>query len=419
LCVITLRVERGEAASSTADAFTPGPLPARALADYSRSMRDAMPPAYAGALDELRAHPRRWVVTGGAGFIGSHLVEVLLREGQEVRVLDDFSSGREENVEAVRREVGTEAARRLEVVRGDIRDRDACARTLRGADLILHQAALGSVPRSIAHPLVTHDVNVTGFLQVLEAARAARVRRVVYASSSSVYGDHPELPKREQAVGRPLSPYAASKRCDEHFASAFARCYDLELVGLRYFNVFGPRQDPNGPYAAVVPLWFAGLLRGGEVAINGDGETSRDFCYVANAVQANVLAALTTRPEAIGEVYNVAYGARTTLNELFALIRGHVARFRPEAATARPIHRDFRAGDIRHSLADVSKGARLLGYAPTHSVEEGMGEAAGWYARSEQARPAAAISPEEPPPERRGALGAGTDRLRGGTPGSP
>jgi UDP-N-acetylglucosamine 4-epimerase len=347
-------------------------------------MRDAMPPAYARALDELRAHPRPWLVTGGAGFIGSHLVEVLLRHGQEVRVLDDFSTGREENVEAVLREVGGDAASRLVVLRGDIRDRDACARAVRGAELVLHQAALGSVPRSIAHPLPTHEVNVTGFLHVLEAARAAGVRRVVYASSSSVYGDHPGLPKREEAIGRQLSPYAASKHCDELYAFAFARCFGMELVGLRYFNVFGPRQDPNGPYAAVVPLWFAGLLRGGEVALNGDGETSRDFCYVANAVQANVLAALTRSPEAVGQVYNVAFGARTTLTELFGLIRSHAARFRPEAASARPLHRDFRPGDVRHSLADVSKAARLLGYQPTHSVEDGLAEAAAWYARLEE-----------------------------------
>jgi UDP-N-acetylglucosamine 4-epimerase len=226
-------------------------------------MSDAGPSAYASALDELRANPRRWVVTGGAGFIGSHLVEVLLEHDQEVRILDDFSTGREENVEAVRRRVGVDAARRLTVTRGDIRDPDACARALHAADVVLHQAALGSVPRSIAHPLATHDVNVTGFLQVLEAVRAAGVRRMVYASSSSVYGDHPELPKREDAVGRQLSPYAASKYCDELYAFAFARCYGLELVGLRYFNVFGPRQDPSGPYAAVVPLWFARLLRGG------------------------------------------------------------------------------------------------------------------------------------------------------------
>jgi UDP-N-acetylglucosamine 4-epimerase len=364
--------------------FTAGPLPASAHADYRRSMGNATPPAYASALDELRARRLRWVVTGGAGFIGSHLVEVLLRHGQEVRVLDDFSTGREENLEAVRREVGRDAAARLLVVRGDIRDPDACAGALRGAELVLHQAALGSVPRSIAHPIATHEVNVTGFLRVLDAARAEGVRRVVFASSSSVYGDHPGLPKREEAIGRQLSPYAVSKHCDELYAFAFARCYGLELVGLRYFNVFGPRQDPNGPYAAVLPLWFSGLLRGGEVALNGDGETSRDFCYVANAVQANVLAALTRNPEAVGQIYNVAFGARTTLAELFELVRSHAARFRPEAAAARPLRRDFRPGDVRHSLADVSKAARLLGYRPTHSVADGLAEAAAWYAQAEQ-----------------------------------
>jgi UDP-N-acetylglucosamine 4-epimerase len=246
--------------------------------------------------------------------------------------------------------------------------------------VVLHQAALGSVPRSIARPVPTHEVNVSGFLNVLEAARAAGVRRVVYASSSSVYGDHPALPKREGEVGRPLSPYAASKGCDELYAHAFATCYGLELVGLRYFNVFGPRQDPEGPYAAVMPRWFAALLRGTQVTIHGDGETTRDFCFVANAVQANLLAATTTSADALGQVYNVACGARTTLNELFVLIREQVARFRPEAASARPVHGDFRPGDVRHSLADVSKASALLGYRPSHSVEEGLAEAAEWYA---------------------------------------
>jgi UDP-N-acetylglucosamine 4-epimerase len=337
--------------------------------------------SYAAVLDDLRERPRRWLVTGGAGFIGSHLVEVLLRNGQTVRVLDDFSTGREENVAAVVRAVGPAAARRLKVLRGDVRDRAACDAALRDVELVLHQAALGSVPRSIARPIPSHEANVTGFLQVLEAARAAGIRRIVYASSSSVYGDHPALPKREEAVGWPLSPYAASKRCDELYAAAFGRCYGLELVGLRYFNVFGPRQDPDGPYAAVIPRWFAGLLQGGEVILNGDGETSRDFCYVANAVQANLLAALTRAPGAVGEVYNVACGARTTLSQLLAMIRGHAAQVRPEAATAFVLRRDFRAGDVPHSLADVSKAARLLGYAPTHSVEDGLAETAAWYAR--------------------------------------
>jgi UDP-N-acetylglucosamine 4-epimerase len=337
-------------------------------------------PSYDRVLAELRAAPRRWVVTGGAGFIGSHLVEALLRHGQEVVVLDDFSAGREENLEAVRRAVGVAAAKALVVARGDIRDPDACLGAARGAQVVLHQAALGSVPRSIAYPGPTHEVNVSGFLNVLQAARVAGVSRVVYASSSSVYGDHPALPKREGEVGRPLSPYAASKMCDELYAHAFATCYRLELVGLRYFNVFGPRQDPEGPYAAVMPRWFAALLRGEEVAIYGDGETSRDFCYVANAVQANLLAATTTRADALGQVYNVACGSRTTLNELFTLIRTQVARFRPEAASARPVHGDFRPGDVRHSLADVSKASGLLGYEPSHSVAEGLAEAAAWYA---------------------------------------
>jgi UDP-N-acetylglucosamine 4-epimerase len=344
---------------------------------------------YTRILHDLRSTPRRWLVTGGAGFIGSHLVEVLLKLRQEVAVLDDFSTGHEENLAAVCRKVGAAATRRLEVVAGDIRDPRACRRALRAVDLVLHQAALGSVPRSIERPITSHQVNVTGFLEVLEEARAAGIRRVVYASSSSVYGDHPALPKTEDAIGRPLSPYAASKLCDEAYAAAFAKSYGLELIGLRYFNVFGPRQDPEGPYAAVVPRWFAGLLRDEEVAIYGDGETSRDFCYVANVIQANLLAATTVNAAALGQVFNVACGERTTLNQLFALIRAEAARFRPEAARARPTYRDFRAGDVRHSLADVSRARGLLGYEPTHSVREGLAEAATWYARAAEPSPAA------------------------------
>jgi UDP-N-acetylglucosamine 4-epimerase len=332
--------------------------------------------------DELRATPRRWLVTGGGGFIGSHLVEALLRLEQTVVVLDDFSTGRESNLDAVADAVGTAAAGRLSLVRGDIRDARACGEAVRGADVVLHQAALGSVPRSIENPLRTHEVNVTGFVQVFDAARAAGVRRLVYASSSSVYGDHPALPKTEKVVGEPLSPYAASKRCDELYARAFASCYGLEVVGLRYFNVFGPRQDPEGPYAAVIPRWFAAFLRGAPVEINGDGETSRDFCYVANVVQANLLAATATHPEALGRVYNVALGQRTTLNELYALIRRHVAEVRPGIAAVAPTYRGFRPGDVRHSLADVTDARALLGFAPTHDVRAGMTEAAAWYLAS-------------------------------------
>lgn len=348
---------------------------------------------YARALAGMHASPRRWCVTGGAGFIGSHLVEALLRHGQEVTVLDDFSTGSTENLELVRREVGAEAASRLVVHRGDVRSPAACQEALRGAQVVLHQAALGSVPRSIANPAASHDVNVTGFVNLVQAARAAGIRRVVYASSSSVYGDHPALPKREECTGRPLSPYAASKQCDEAYAHAFAGCYGLELVGLRYFNVFGPRQDPEGPYAAVVPRWFAALMRGAPVEIYGDGETSRDFCYVANVVQANVLAATVSRAEALGRAYNVACGARTTLNELFSMIRAQVASLRPEAAAAKPVYREFRAGDVRHSLADVSSASTLLGYSADHSVAEGLAKAAAWYTAAVRPRGVEAAPP--------------------------
>lgn len=344
--------------------------------------------AYAQLRAELAARPSTWLVTGAAGFIGSHLVEHLLRLDQRVVGLDDFSTGKRENLANVRALVSPAQAERFVLLEGDIRDPAACARACAGVDVVLHQAALGSVPRSIADPIRTHDVNVTGFLRVLLAARDAGVRRVVYASSSSVYGDHPELPKLEDRVGRPLSPYAASKAADELYAHAAARCYGLALVGLRYFNVFGPRQDPDGPYAAVMPRWFSALLEGREVVIHGDGETSRDFCFVENVVQANLLAATTAAEEAIGQVFNVACGERTTLNQLFELIRAEVAALRPAAREARPVHRDFRPGDVRHSLADVSRARRLLGYTPTHAVGDGLARTAPWYASLARGTPA-------------------------------
>jgi UDP-N-acetylglucosamine 4-epimerase len=328
-------------------------------------------------------------VTGAAGFIGSHLVEHLLRLGQRVVGLDNFATGHRRNLEEVLALVSPAEAARFRFQEGDIRVPEACARACEGADVVLHQAALGSVPRSIADPVQTHDVNVTGFLRVLLAARDAGVRRFVYASSSSVYGDHPGLPKVEDRIGRPLSPYAVSKLADEEYAQAFAGCYGLELVGLRYFNVFGPRQDPDGPYAAVMPRWFAALLHGREVAIHGDGETSRDFCFVENVVQANLFAATTADPAALAQTFNVACGERTTLNELFQLIRERVARIRPEARDARPTYGEFRPGDVRHSLADVGKARRLLRYAPAFSVRDGLERTAPWYASSAGAgRPA-------------------------------
>ena len=317
-------------------------------------------------------------MTGGAGFIGSHLVEQLLALGQRVRVLDSLVTGHRRNLE----NVGRNYEDSLEIIEGDIRNLDTCRGAVSGCDVILHQAALGSVPRSIEDPLATHASNATGFLNVLWAARGSGIRRIVYASSSSVYGDHPALPKVEDAIGRQLSPYAVSKYSNEIYAHAFGLAYGLELIGLRYFNVFGPRQDPNGPYAAVIPLWFQSLLRGNTVFINGDGATSRDFCYVDNVVQANLLAATTENEEALGKVYNVAVGDRTTLLELYDCIRAQVARFRPEAAAATPVHRDARAGDVRHSLADVSLARRLLGFEPSVKVRDGLARAAEWYRAS-------------------------------------
>jgi UDP-N-acetylglucosamine/UDP-N-acetylgalactosamine 4-epimerase len=332
----------------------------------------------------VRAAPRTWLVTGGAGFIGSHLVERLLALGQRVRCLDDFSTGHRANLaEAV-----GQHGERFTLIEGDIRDPVACQEACRGAEVVLHQAALGSVPRSIENPLATHTVNVDGFLQVLQAARAAGIRRVVYASSSSVYGDHPGLPKVEDAVGRQLSPYAVSKYADELYAAVFGRLYGLELVGLRYFNVFGPRQDPAGPYAAVIPLWFQALFTGGAARVFGDGATSRDFCYVANVVQANLRAATTADPEAVNQVYNVACEEQTTLLELFELMRAEAARLEPAAAAVELQRAESRAGDIRHSLADVSRARARLGYAPTHVVRQGLAECTPWYRSRLARRPA-------------------------------
>lgn len=323
--------------------------------------------------------PRTWLVTGAAGFIGSNLAEALLRLGQRVVGLDNFATGHRRNVEAVREAVGEEAASRYRFVEGDVRDLGACRAACEGVDLVLHQAALGSVPRSIEDPLTTHAANVDGFVNLLVAARDAGVGRFVYASSSSVYGDHPGLPKVEAEIGAPLSPYAVSKRVDELYARTFQDHYGLEVVGLRYFNVFGRRQDPDGAYAAVIPKWIGQLLGGERPTIHGDGETSRDFCYVANVVQANVRAALAPA-DATGAVYNIAYGDRTTLNELYRAIVGTMAALRPGLdLPAEPAYGPFRAGDVRHSLADVAAARRALGYDPTHSVREGLDEAIAWY----------------------------------------
>lgn len=328
---------------------------------------------------ELQKIPKAWLVTGAAGFIGSNLVETLLRLNQRVVGLDNFATGHKRNLEDVRTRVDQRQWDHFEFIEGDVCDLDICHRACDGADYVLHQAALGSVPRSIRDPVATNAANVTGFVNMQVAARDAEVRRFVYAASSSTYGDHPALPKIEDTIGKPLSPYAVTKYVNELYAGVFARCYGLESIGLRYFNVFGSRQDPNGAYAAVIPKWTAAMLKGETIFINGDGETSRDFCYVQNAVQANLLAAVTQNPDAVNQVYNVAVGERTTLNELFELLRGLLAVRHRHIEGLKPVYREFREGDVRHSQADISKAVGRLGYAPAHRIADGLKLALPWY----------------------------------------
>lgn len=327
----------------------------------------------------LQAQPRRWLVTGCAGFIGSNLLETLLACGQHVVGLDNFATGHRHNLAEVESQVGPAAWGRFRFIEGDIRDIDACRMAVQGVDHVLHQAALGSVPRSLEDPITTDEVNTGGFLKMLVAARDAGVRSFVYAASSSTYGDHPGLPKVEDRIGKPLSPYAVTKYVDELYADVFSRAYGLSGVGLRYFNVFGQRQDPEGAYAAVIPRWIAAMIRGEEVVVNGDGETSRDFCFIDNVVQANILAALAG-PEGLNQVYNVAYGGRTTLNELFGYLVSGLRQQGIDYALS-PRHGDFRAGDVRHSQADISKARSLLGYAPQYDIEAGLKAAMPWYVR--------------------------------------
>jgi UDP-N-acetylglucosamine 4-epimerase len=329
----------------------------------------------------LREHSHHWLVTGAAGFIGSNLVEALLALGQRVTGLDNFATGHRHNLEQVKEAVGNDAWTSFNFIEGDIRVLDDCARACAGVDFVLHQAALGSVPRSIANPILTNDTNIGGFLNMLVAARDARVKRFVYAASSSTYGDHPALPKVEDQIGKPLSPYAVTKYVNELYADVFGKTYGMESIGLRYFNVFGPRQDPHGAYAAVIPQWVAALIGNQPLKINGDGETSRDFCYIDNVVQANLLAA-TAGPEAANQVYNVALNDRTSLNQLHAMMVELLAPRFPHVAAHQPQYSEFRPGDVRHSQADIGKAAALLGYAPTHRIGEGLREAMDWYVRN-------------------------------------
>lgn len=341
----------------------------------------------------LKAEPKAWLITGVAGFIGSALLETLLGLGQQVIGLDNFSTGHQSNLDDVIARSGPRAAS-FRMISGDIRNAEICRTACEGVDYVLHQAALGSVPRSIDDPLTSTHVNVNGTLNVLVAARDAGARRVVYASSSSVYGDSRALPQFEQATGRPLSPYAATKVANEIFAEVFQRTYGLEVIGLRYFNVFGRRQDPDGPYAAVIPRWISNLVHGRPCRIFGDGQTSRDFCYVDNAVQANLLAAATAPASATASAYNIACGESTSLIELFHLIRSGLAPYKPSVRTAQPIFEDFRPGDVPRSLADITRATATLGYEPTHRVRAGMEATIQWYAeaaglaRSESSVPA-------------------------------
>lgn len=338
------------------------------------------------AYDSLQAHlkssPRTWLVTGVAGFIGSSLLEALLQLNQRVVGLDNFSTGNRRNLDEVGASVSEETWSRFRFIEGELADQRLCRSACKAVDFVLHHAALGSVPHSIADPVGSHQSNVTGFLNVLLAARDAAVKRVVYASSSAVYGDEPSLPKVEDNVGRPLSPYAATKLMDELYADVFAQTYGVQCIGLRYFNVFGPRQDPEGSYAAVIPKWISALLRKKLVFINGDGETSRDFCYVENVVQANLLAATTELAEALNQVYNVGTGERTTLNELLQILQRRLRKRDPSLPEQKPVYQDFRPGDVRHSLASIEKAQRLLGYFPTRRLEAGLELAMDWYRRN-------------------------------------
>ena len=330
---------------------------------------------------ELLQRSSRWLVTGAAGFIGSHLIEKLLTLDQEVVGLDNFATGSRANLEHVRAAVGEEKWRRFTFHEADICDLQACQEATNGVKYVLHQAALGSVPRSVADPLRTNRANVDGFLNMLVASRDANVERFIYAASSSTYGDHPGLPKVEDLIGKPLSPYAVTKYVNELYADVFARTYGMQCIGLRYFNVFGPRQDPQGAYAAVIPRWFEQLCQGAAPQINGDGETSRDFCFIDNTVQANLLAATSEHPDACNQVYNVAVGGRTSLNELFYSIRALLGAANEGTLDIEPIYAGFREGDVRHSQADISRARELLGYQPTHTVDQGLAVTCDWFLR--------------------------------------
>ena len=332
---------------------------------------------YEEAKQEILQNPKTWLITGVAGFIGSNLLENLLQFNQKVVGLDNFSTGHQRNLDEVRDSVNEDQWQKFHFIEGDIRDYETCIFAVNGVDYVLHQAALGSVPRSIADPISSNGANISGFLNVLQASKEERIKSFTYAASSSTYGDHPALPKVEENIGNPLSPYAVTKYVNELYAGVYARSYGFKTIGLRYFNVFGKRQDPNGAYAAVIPKWTASMIQGEDVYINGDGETSRDFCFIENTVQMNILAA-TAPDEAKDQVYNVAVGDRTSLNDLYASIKSSLVSGGIQVS-ADPVYRDFRAGDVRHSQADISKAKHGLGYSPEFTISQGIERAMPWY----------------------------------------
>lgn len=335
--------------------------------------------AYELLQSRLTNEPHTWLITGVAGFIGSNILETLLKLNQRVVGLDNFSTGWRRNLDEVRSCVTPEQWDKFIFIEGDIRNPEVCQHACRGIDYVLHQAALGSVPRSLADPIATNSTNISGFLNMLVSARDAEVKSFTYAASSSTYGDHPALPKVEDLIGKPLSPYAVTKYVNELYADVFSRCFGFNTIGLRYFNVFGQRQDPEGAYAAVIPKWISSMINGDIIYINGDGETSRDFCFITNVVQANLLAATTQNQAAKNQVYNIAVGDRTTLNELYAEIRKNLLPRHPYLSNVKPVHREFRHGDVRHSLADINKAVRHLGYAPRQRIRQGLELAMSWY----------------------------------------
>lgn len=327
----------------------------------------------------LKTHPKRWLVTGCAGFIGSNLIENLLLLNQKVVGLDNFSTGFQHNLDQVRKLVSEEQWSNFSFIEGDVTNFETCIAATKNLDIVLHQAALGSVPRSIENPINSNASNVTGFLNMMTASKENSVKRFVYASSSSVYGDSQELPKVEEQTGNLLSPYAVTKYVNELYMGVFFKCYGFESIGLRYFNVFGKRQDPNGSYAAVMPKWISAMLKDEDVFINGDGETSRDFTYIDNVIQANILSGVTNNPKSLAQSYNIAAGGRETLNNLFYLLRDGIKRKIPNIDIKDPIYRGFRAGDIRHSNANINKAKEFLQYVPSHSLEQGLSESIDWY----------------------------------------